>query len=120
MTPSSKPSRVVVLGGTGFLGRCLLAELQGQRVPMLSLGSRNVDLTSPESVEILKGKLRPDDTLVFASCLTPDRGKDIRTTMKNLAMGEHVCAALQAVPVAHVVYISSDAVYADSETLVRE
>ena len=117
---SKKPSRVVILGGTGFLGRHLLAELQAHRVPMLSLGSRNIDLAMPASVEMLKATLLPTDALVFASCLTPDRGKDIRTAMKNLAMGEHVCAALQAVPCAHVTYLSSDAVYADAETLVRE
>jgi nucleoside-diphosphate-sugar epimerase len=120
MTTLQKPTRVVVLGGSGFLGRYLLTELQVQAVPTLSLGSRQIDLTQPESVELLKAKLLPTDAVVFASCLTPDRGKDIRTAMKNLAMGEHVCAALQAVPCAHVVYISSDAVYADSETLVRE
>jgi nucleoside-diphosphate-sugar epimerase len=33
---------------------------------------------------------------------------------ENLVMGEAVCEALKAKPVAHVVYISSDAVYKDS------
>ena len=40
--------------------------------------------------------------------------------MANLAMGEHVCAALEEVPCAQVVYISSDAVYADDCNPVRE
>jgi nucleoside-diphosphate-sugar epimerase len=40
--------------------------------------------------------------------------------MANLEMGAHVCAALAASPLAHVVYISSDAVYDDGETMVRE
>ena len=40
--------------------------------------------------------------------------------MRNFAMGEHVGMALQATGAAHVIYISSDAVYADDVSLVRE
>jgi nucleoside-diphosphate-sugar epimerase len=114
------PARVVVLGGSGFLGRHLLAHLRGQSVATLGLSSADLDLCAAGAGEQFARLLSPDDALVFASCLTPDKGKDIRTAMRNLAMGEQVCAALQAAPCAHVIYVSSDAVYADSETLVRE
>jgi nucleoside-diphosphate-sugar epimerase len=40
--------------------------------------------------------------------------------MQNLRMGEAVCAALAAVTVSHVLYISSDAVYADDANPVTE
>ncbi len=114
------PARVVVLGGSGFLGRHLLAHLHGVGIKTLGVSSADVDLCSAGAAEKLAGLLRPDDALVFASCLTPDKGKDVRTLMRNLAMGEHVCAALQAAPCAHVVYVSSDAVYHDEDALVRE
>jgi nucleoside-diphosphate-sugar epimerase len=84
------------------------------------LSSAEVDLCSPAAVDQLAGILRKDDALVFASCITPDKSKDIHATIRNLLMGEHVCAALQRSGCAHVVYLSSDAVYADSESLVRE
>jgi nucleoside-diphosphate-sugar epimerase len=115
-----RPARVVVLGSSGFLGRHLVAHLHDQGIKVLPLSSRDVNLCAAWAGESLARLLHKDDALVFASCLTPDKGKDIRTTMRNLAMGEQVCAALQAVPCAHVVYVSSDAVYADSESLVRE
>jgi nucleoside-diphosphate-sugar epimerase len=114
------PSRVVVLGGSGFLGRYLVNHLRCEGVATVSVSSQEIDLTSPTSVEQLKVLLHEGDALVFASCLAPRMGRDIRTAMRNLAMGEHVCAALQQKPCGHVVYISSDAVYADEETLVRE
>jgi nucleoside-diphosphate-sugar epimerase len=114
------PARVVVLGGSGFIGCHLLAYLRGQGVATLGLASADLDLSADGAGERLAGLLRRDDAVVFSSCLTPDKGKDIRTTMRNLAMGEQVCVALQKTPCAHVIYISSDAVYADSETLVRE
>jgi nucleoside-diphosphate-sugar epimerase len=40
--------------------------------------------------------------------------------MRNLQMGQYVAAALEQRPVAHAVYISSDAVYADDVTLCHE
>jgi nucleoside-diphosphate-sugar epimerase len=114
------PARVVVLGGSGFLGRHLLAHLRGQGIETRSLSSADVDLCAPESAGKLAKLLQPDDALVFASCLTPDKGKDIRTLTRNLAMGEQVCAAVHAAPCAHVIYLSSDAVYHDEDALVRE
>lgn len=114
------PARVIVLGGSGFMGRYLVDHLRGRGVPTVSVSSKDVDLTSPVAVERLKGLIQKDDVLVFASCLAPRIGRDIRTAMKNFTMAEHVCAVLEARPCAHVVYISSDAVYADEESLVRE
>jgi nucleoside-diphosphate-sugar epimerase len=114
------PSRVVVLGASGFVARNLLGYLATRGIATLPVGSSQIDLRAPESTEALVGVIRPDDALVFVSALTPDRGRDIRTLMANLAMAEHVCAALARGPCAHVVYVSSDAVYADDAHPVRE
>lgn len=115
-----KPKRVVILGGSGFLGRYLIKQLDSLKIPSLSISSKDADLTNKTSIEFMKKTIQPTDAVVFASCLTPDRGRDIGTTMKNLAMGENVCLALQESPCDYLVYISTDAVYADGETLIRE
>ncbi len=108
--------RTVILGGRGFLGSTL-----AKRLPdVLLLGSAEVDLIQPTAVEKLRSLIREGDALVFASALTPDKGKDARTAMKNLAMGEHVSAVVESVKFSHIVYISSDAVYADDANPVRE
>ena len=114
------PARVVVLGGHGFVGSQLVAHLRATGVPVLSLSAADLDLTQPSAVERLDAVLRPDDALVFVSALTPDRGKDIATLMRNLQMGQHVCAAVAQAPCAHVVYVSSDAVYHDDANPVHE
>lgn len=117
---TTKPARVVVLGASGFVARDLLRTLAQQGIETLPVASSEVDLTAPESVAALQQRLRSEDSLVFVSALTPDRGRDIRTLMRNLSMAEHVCAALETAPCAHVVYISSDAVYHDDANPVSE
>jgi nucleoside-diphosphate-sugar epimerase len=94
--------------------------LTDKGVPVLALPSTEIDLTAPASVDQLAGLLRVDDALIFVSALTPDRGKDIATMMQNLQMGQHVCAALAERPCAHIVYVSTDAVYHDETNLARE
>lgn len=116
----SPPSRVVVLGATGFVGKDLVRHLTESDIEAVPLASQEVDLSRPESAEKLLHAVRETDAIVIISALTPDKGKDIRTLMRNLMMGEHVSAFLERSKWSHVVYISSDAVYADDANPVRE
>ena len=79
------PPRVVVLGATGFLGRTLLDDvLKPAGVETVSIGSTQINLLEAGSVEALGKVVQEGDALVFASALTPDKGKDARTAMKNV------------------------------------
>lgn len=114
------PARVVVLGSRGFVGADLVGRLAESSVPVREVPSSEIDLTLPASVDALGALLRQDDALVFVSALTPDKGRDIATMIRNIQMAQHVCAAIATRPCAHVVYISSDAVYEDDTNPVRE
>jgi nucleoside-diphosphate-sugar epimerase len=114
------PSRVVVLGASGFVGGDLVRHLKTQGIPTVACSSRSLNLERPEAVEALREQVREDDALVFVSALTPDRGKDVRTLMRNLTMGQHVAAFLEKSRCGHAVYLSSDAVYDDAANPVRE
>jgi UDP-glucose 4-epimerase len=106
-----KPARVVVLGSGGVIGKALLKRLKADGIAVLGLGSAEIDLTEPTAAEELQALLATDDAVVFLSALTPDKGRDIATLMKNLRMAEAVASAVAAVKCRHVVYMSSDAVY---------
>ena len=114
------PKRVVVLGARGFVAAATIRQLEKDGVLVLALSSADLDLTAEPSSTALAGMLREDDALLFVSALTPDRGRDVATLMRNLQMGQHVSAALAARPVAHVAYMSTDAVYDDNANPVRE
>ncbi len=58
--------------------------------------------------------------LVFLAALTPDKGRDSGTLMRNLAMGRAVCEATRGVELAQLVYASSDAVYSFATPSISE
>jgi nucleoside-diphosphate-sugar epimerase len=112
------PSRVDVLGAGGFVGGAISDRLTAERVPILALTRNELDLLKPEASATLQRLLRADDGVVFVSALAPTRNNAM--LIDNLRMAEAVCAALAAQSVAHLVYISSDAVYSDDANPVTE
>ena len=112
------PERVVVVGAGGFVGGAVAARLQADSVPVLALTRDDVDLTADDAAGTLAGILHADDVVVFVSALAPC--KDVDGLMNNMAMAHGVCGALGETPPAHVLYISSDAVYAADANPVTE
>lgn len=114
------PSRAVILGARGFIGGALIDRLAASKTPVLALGSQDIDLTSTQAPGQLAALLKPTDAVVVLAALTPDRGRDLSTFLRNVDIARAVCLALEQVPVAHVIYVSSDAVYPFAEGLVNE
>jgi len=114
----TKPARTVILGSAGFVATAVKRRLEGLGAPLLALPRTELDLTSEDAGRRLAGILRPDDTLFFVAAKAPVKTEAM--LIDNLRMGEAVCEALCRTSVNHVVYISSDAVYADSKEPLTE
>ena len=112
------PARVVVMGAGGFVGSALASRLARDSVPVLALGRGEVDLLAPNAAERLAAMLRPDDAFVAVSARAPCRNADM--LIENMIMARAMVRALAHSPVAHVVNISSDAVYADGPLPLSE
>jgi UDP-glucose 4-epimerase len=112
------PDRVVVLGAGGFIGKAIAARLAAQRVPVIALGRNEIDLIAHDAGDRLAGSLHRTDALVMVSARAPC--KTPQMLLDNIQMMGAVCAALGRSPVAHVVYVSSDAVYHDALTPLNE
>jgi len=114
------PQRVVILGSTGVIGRALAAYLKDRGETFAQIGSRDLDLLRDDAPEQLAGRLLPDDTVVVLAGIPLRQGRDQTTMAKNVQMGIHIFEALVRRPVAHVLYMSSDAVYPRSVEDVTE
>jgi len=111
LTPQ-RPARAVVLGAGGFIGGVILRRLQQAQIPLLALGRPAFDLLASGAPDRLAAALTATDTLIFVSARAPV--KNPAMLIENLHMAEAVCTALERSPVAHLIYVSSDAVYKDS------
>jgi len=116
----TNPGRVVVVGASGFIGRQLEAVLRTTGIDVKEISSKDIDLTADDSGKRLSAELTSDDSLVFLSAITPDKGRGVHEFLLNLKMGQAVRAAIEASPPAHIVYIGSDAVYPFKVALLSE
>lgn len=112
------PERVVILGSGGFVGGTALRLLEEKSVPVVGLGRSDVDLLSTDAAETLAGLLKETDSLVVVSANAPC--KNATMLVENVQMMNTVCDAILTVKPAHLIYISSDAVYHDSQRPLNE
>jgi nucleoside-diphosphate-sugar epimerase len=115
---SAHPARVVVLGARGFIGGAVAGKFAAAGTPVAGFGRKQLDLLDADAAARLAALLRPDDTLVMISARAPC--KTPAMMHENIAMMAAVCEALARRPVAHVIYISSDAIYADGPLPLTE
>ena len=115
---ATKPKRVVILGSAGFVGNACTQRLKAMDIPVLELPRTELDLTDSKLGDLLADLLQPGDSLLFVSAKAPVKTESM--LIENLRMAETVCNALRKSQVQHLVYISSDAVYADSDNPLHE
>lgn len=113
-------SRVVVLGGSGFIGTHLVPRLRAGGVDAVAVSSRQIDLTDPGAVDALAKMVGRQDSLVLISCLTRDKGTDAATLVKNVTMAAHVSRFVERHGCGYFLNLSSDAVFKDGTSLVAE
>ena len=114
----SAPQRVVIIGAGGFVGGAIRKKLTADGIATLPLTRRELNLLDDGAAATLARILQPTDSVVMVSAVAPV--KTAPMLMQNLKMAEAVCNVLAAQPIAHLVYISSDAVYADDANPVTE
>lgn len=115
---SVNPSRVVVIGAGGFVGNAIASRLEKAGMPVLRLTRNEVDLLAPDATESLAARLKKDDSVVAVSAIAPARTPDL--LRDNIVLSIALVRALAKVVPAHVVNISSDAVFADAPVPLTE
>jgi UDP-glucose 4-epimerase len=113
-----KPERVVVIGSGGFVGGAIARRLADDGIAHLPLGRAELDLLAEGAGKKLAGLLRPGDAVVTAAAIAPC--KNTAMLLDNMRIVQTLVQGLSAVPIGHVVNISSDAIYADGPVPLTE
>lgn len=108
-------ARVVILGHSGFIGshlyKSLAKTLTG--VELVGFSFPELDLTLPESVDILKALFNRHIVVILCSGIKRNFGDNLDTFEKNIAIALNVARALEVSPVARLIFFSSMAVYGE-------
>lgn len=112
------PARVVVVGAGGFIGGAIADRLAAAGAEVAALTRMDVDLLSEGAAERLADLLAPEDAVVAASAIAPV--KTPAMLVDNIRLIETLAEALGRRPVAYLLNIGSDAVFADSAGLLCE
>lgn len=101
-----------MLGAAGFVGSHVADQVEKKGVSCLRLGRSDIDLLDENASDFLQQTVSADDSLVVISAEAPVKNNQMLE--RNIRMIANVCSALEKVQPRHVIYVSSDAVYADS------
>ncbi len=115
-----QPSRVVLFGAGGFIGRSLAHHLGRAGVRVHALGRDAIDLGNDTAANSITAELNDGDTVVFLSALTPDKGRGSSVFLANIKMAESICTAVKDKSLRQFVYVSSDAVYPFRDDKINE
>ena len=106
--------RIAVTGATGQLGSDVAAELEKRGHEVFGLGSADMDITDPASVEAVLGAISPDAVIHCAAWTAVDAAEDAENTEKVFAVNAGgtgniagVCRRLGC----KMLYISTDYVF---------
>lgn len=113
--------KVFVTGGSGFLGRELLAELQRRGNSARALGAEPVagDLDDVAAMQAGMADSGRCDVVVHAAAYAKDHRPRDEFYEANVQGTENVLAAAKAAGLKRLVHISTEAVLADGKPIVR-
>ena len=111
--------RCFVLGGSGFIGGQLLKTLDIRGLNYVAPQSRDLELTSPDSISKLQDLYQDGDHLIILAGLNPYRGNGLGIFYKNLKIAENIQKSVNQ-KIHHIIYVSSDAVYCQKERYVSD
>jgi nucleoside-diphosphate-sugar epimerase len=104
-------NHILIFGKNGFLAKNFCAFLTNKKINFTSYSSNEINLLDEESSKKLNLIKKDNYKIFFFSALTPDKGKDELTLIKNLSMIKNFFQYFQKDNIDHFFYISSDAVY---------
>ena len=111
-------SRVVVLGGKGFVGSAIIKECEKNNIPTRPITREDIDLTKKASSSVIASILKPTDSVIAVAAKAPV--KNLEMLNENVLITQNICSALSKQKVNYLLNVGSDAVFQDSKSNLVE
>ena len=112
------PSRVVIVGAAGFVGKAVSDRLAAQGIEIVRVTRQQVDLLAADGADRLAALLKDGDAVVAASAIAPCKNAEM--LRDNILLTLNLVKAFNQVKLAHVINIGSDAVFTDLDHPMTE
>ncbi len=112
-------NKIILFGKSGFVSSNFQQLLKSKKLKFKAIGSKDINLLSiKSSKKLIKFNKKNNEYIIyFFSALTPDKGKDEFTFLKNIQMISNFFKFFPNKKISRFIYISSDAVYGNSEII---
>ena len=110
--------RIVFIGSNSFIAKNVIHDLKKLNYIIIKLPRTLIDLESKKSIKQLDKFIKNNDRIFFASGKVPV--KNNLMYKKNIMMINNFCSAIRNKNINHFFYLSSDAVYSDSQRPLSE
>ena len=110
--------KIIIIGSGGFIGSEIVENFKLNRVDFVPVNRNKIDLTKKNSILKLKKLIKKNDSVIFISAKAPV--KNFSMFQENIKMSENFTRAMQNIKLKYFLYVSSDAVYSDSKSLINE
>ena len=113
-----KSKRVIVIGSNSFIAKYLIKIFKKNKINFLLINRKKIDLEKKNSTKYLSRIFREDDTCIFIAAKVPVKNEEM--FLSNILIARNICEAIKHKKIKHLIYISSDAVYADTKKKIKE
>ena len=113
-----KNKRVIILGSKGFISSNIEKELRKKNIEVLSFPRTKLDLINHNNINVLKKIIKKNDYILLAAAKAPVKNVDM--LIYNLKMLKTISGSIIKDKIKKFVYLSSDAVYADTKKKITE
>jgi UDP-glucose 4-epimerase len=110
--------RIVILGSNSFIAKYFIKYLKKNKINFLPINRKKIDFEKKNSSKYLSKVIRDNDTCVFVAANAPVRNE--KMFLSNILMAKNICNSIKTKNIKHFIYVSSDAVYADSKKKIKE
>lgn len=111
-------SRFVIFGSNGFIGSSLVNFFKQKKINYVPLSRKDGDLLKSIDVDRIYKKLKSNDILIITSSIAPCKNLD--DYEKNITIAKNLADKLSKKKFKKIILISSDAVYPDSKSKIKE